>query len=125
MRNVVVLEPREQMNRDLERLLAVGDSHPGVATESVDIAMEALTETLSQLAMSYRDRRLDDVVDEARRVAEQSRALGLNRAFRVGQAVAGLAASGDGVALSANVARLVRLGDAALSSVWDQGDAGD
>ncbi|MBJ3763274.1 hypothetical protein ILP92_11000 [Maribius pontilimi] len=126
MGDVVMLMPRERMSRDLERLLAVndrtGDEADIVATE-MDTAMEEWAETLSRIAVAYRARKLRVVAQAARDAAEQARHLGLNRAFRVGQAVSVLSTQGDDVALAANIARLMRLGDAALSSVWEQRDS--
>ena len=51
-----------------------------------------------------------------------ARGLGLRRAFRVAQATAALAGSSDRTALAANVARLVRLGDQAVTCIWEEAD---
>ena len=125
MGNVILLNPQERISRDIERLLDGGERRALVAAplpKSVDVALEDLAETLSCTAVAYRERRLDAVADHARDAADQARYLGLNRTFRVSQAVASLATREDGAALAANVARLMRLGDVALSSIWEYND---
>ncbi len=124
MGELVMLAPRERTNQDIERFMGRSDPHGAAASpEILDATLEEMTEALSRAAVSYRDRRLEDVAAAARDIADRAHELGLNRLFRVCRHVVSLTDGHDDTALAANVARLVRLGDEAISAAWLRQDS--
>lgn len=117
--NVIVFRPSECAAGDVTVLM---ESRTGQDREEVDREigprLEELAEGLSFVSQAYLDRRLDQLAREARRLGRVASEVGLNRVARVASTVCVLAQRNDPAALAANVARLIRLGEAALSEIW-------
>ncbi|SFO93382.1 hypothetical protein [Tranquillimonas alkanivorans] len=107
------------------------DGHPAAGTHlpgaDLDRAraetLDELAQRLSRVASTWRKSDFARMVSECRLVAQLADELGLERLGGVACATAALGATHDGVALAANVARLTRLGEGALSAIWDLQDA--
>lgn len=117
--NVVVFRPSECAVGDVTVLM---ESRKGQDREAIDreigTRLEDLAEGLSFVSQAYLDRRLDALAREARGLGRIASEVGLNRVARVAAAVCMLSQRNDPAALAANVARLIRLGDAALLEIW-------
>lgn len=91
----------------------------------------ALGDTLDELALNlarigpaWRSGRLDQVKANCRRVAAIAVELRFDRLARVARTSVVLTGKGsDEVALAANLARLMRLGEAVLMTIWELQDA--
>ena len=122
--NVHALVPREAVALDpvqLGDLMArMAGKHGATVVGNV---LDDLALRLSQIGPAWRDGRMDQVMDCCREVAEIGVSLELDRLARVARTALMLASKGDGVALAANLGRLMRLGEAVLTSVWDLQDA--
>lgn len=85
--------------------------------------LDDLALKLSQIGPAWRDGRFDRVAGCCRDVAEIAVELRFDRLARVARTSLALTAQNDGVALAANLARLMRLGESVLTTVWDLQDA--
>jgi|GEM_PF-6850990 len=123
MPDIVSLNPVEPTPEDLSRLLKLGREPAGGGPSAViERRLERLAKALLRASVALRDDRPSGVAEAACDAARLARGLGLRRAFRVAQATAALAGSPDRTALAANVARLVRLGDQAVTCIWEEAD---
>lgn len=117
--SVAVFRPSECAAGDV---LAVMQSRTGQDRETIDREigprLEDLAEGLSFVSQAYLDRRFEALAQEARCLGRIASEVGLNRVARVASTVCMLSRHNDPAALAANVARLIRLGEAALSEIW-------
>lgn len=95
---------------DKQGLVALGDQ------------LDELALKLSQIGPAWRDARFDQVSRLSRDVADIAVALGVERLARVARTAVALSRQNDGVALAANLGRMMRLGEAVLTSVWELQD---
>ncbi|WOI55560.1 hypothetical protein [Palleronia sp. LCG004] len=124
MGEMIVLCPREAVHCDLERFSETAMRRvQDQGLESWDAFLDDLGVAFDRLAVAYRESRFDEVARQARWLADQAHALGLNRLFRVCRHVVALSHGHDVAALAANVTRLIRLGDQVVSVGWQQQDA--
>ncbi|WP_108483209.1 hypothetical protein [Oceaniglobus ichthyenteri] len=120
---VAMLRPIEPVSIDPACLALLRDTNSAnQADNNVAEALEDVALGLSRIAGAYRQDRFDDIKTEGIAIGEIAGRIGLERMARVAFTVATLAKGSDGVALSANLARLVRLGNDALSEIWDLQD---
>lgn len=125
MSNVVALHPRERTECDGERLRAIRAGQEAAdEAQRIGTKLEDLASQLSCVGLAYRDGRFDRLNEHARAVSEMAAEIGLHRLARVGRTVCVLAGQDNPAALAANLARLLRLGDAALTAIWDVQDRG-
>ncbi|WP_226779859.1 hypothetical protein [Oceaniglobus trochenteri] len=123
MRNtdrVATLRPVEPVSIDtdcLARLRAAGGETHGEGR--LGETLEDLALGLSRVGGAYRRGRFDDIRRECLAIGRIAGLIGLDRMARVAQTSAALSVAGDGVALSANLARLMRMGNDALGAIWD------
>jgi len=120
---VATLRPLEGVSIDPACLALLREAGgPSHVDRMIGESLEDLALGLSRLAGAYRSDRLDDLSDEAVALGKIAARIGLERMARVAFTVAALAKGSDAVALSANLARLMRLGNDALSAIWDLQD---
>lgn len=124
MAELIRLRPDETRSGDVDRFLGA-DARPG--SEHLEHVygptLEQLAEALSRVSIAYRDGRMIAMTAAARQASDQASAVGLNRLSRVARTVCVLAGAPDGTALAANVARLMRLGEDSLESIWQLHDS--
>ncbi|WP_099824857.1 hypothetical protein [Oceaniglobus indicus] len=121
--NILRLTLYEAVRINPTSIAALGrDDGAGPADAGVAETLEDLALYLAQLPAAYRDSRFRDLASACCEIGEIAGALGLERLSRVARTVAGLTAGDDSVALAANLARLMRLGNEALSVIWNLQD---
>lgn len=122
--NVWALRPKEGSSLDPVQL---GDILARMADEQGAAALGNLLDDLalklSQIGPAWRDGRFDRVAGFLREVAEIAVELRFERMARVARTALALTAGNDGVALAANLSRLMRLGESVLTTIWDLQDA--
>lgn len=122
--NVRALRPREGKTLDPVQL---GDLMARMADKKGSAALgnllDELALKLSQIGPAWRDSRFDSVATFCRDVADIAVELQFERLARVARTALMLTSQNDGVALAANLARLMRLGESVLTTVWDLQDA--
>ena len=117
--NVVVLRPSECAAGDVTVLMEIREGQDREAIDrEIGPRLEDLAERLSFVSRAYLAGRLDELAQEARGLGLIASEVGLNRVARVAAAVCMLSQRNDPAALGANVARLIRLGETALSEIW-------
>ncbi|PZX15033.1 hypothetical protein LX81_02621 [Palleronia aestuarii] len=114
---------RENAAADVHRMVGTNGPQTADLAERIGPDLEGLAERLSIISRLYRDGRNAEIGRLAREVAGMSQSLGLLQISRVAAALDGLASGRDPAALGANVARLLRLGDDALHTLWALHDA--
>lgn len=120
---VVMLRPQEGMSIDPACLALLREAgSPGQVDRMIGEALEDLALGLSRLAGTYQSNQFDDMCDESVALGKIAAQVGLDRISRVAFTVAALTKGGDAVALAANLARLMRLGNDALSEIWELQD---
>lgn len=122
--NVRALRPREGTTIDPVQL---GDLMARMADRQGQYALgnllDELALRLSQIGPAWRDGRFDRVAACCRDIADIAIELCFERLARVARTALTLTGGDDGVALAANLGRLMRLGEAVLTTVWDLQDA--
>ncbi len=120
---VTNLVPREGISIDNETLAHLrGVGNPQVVNRALGEALEDLALAMSRAAIAYRDDRFERLDAASRETAHAAALLGLDRLGRVACTVAVLTHSRDSVALAANLSRMIRLGNDALTAIWDLQD---
>ncbi len=122
--SVQALRPREGTTLDpvqLGDLLArMADTQGQAALGNL---LDELALKLSQIGPAWRDGRFDSVAGYCRDVGDIATELRCERLARVARTALTLSSGNDGVALAANLSRLMRLGEVVLTMVWDLQDA--
>jgi hypothetical protein len=123
--DVVPLHLREVATVDPARLAALqrrmGEEGAQLLLHTT---LEDLAAHLSRAAAAYDARHWERMAQACRNVADAARAVGLDRLGRVARTTAMLSGRTGDVALAANTARLMRLGEGALAALWDLREAG-
>ncbi len=120
---VVSLRPREALSIDPARLMELRNTGgAGQVDRMLGETLEDLALGLSRIAGAYQQDRFTTITDECVAIGKIAGRIGLDRIARVAFTVAALAKGSDGVALSANLARLMRLGNDALGAIWELQD---
>ncbi|PYE84280.1 hypothetical protein [Pseudoroseicyclus aestuarii] len=96
---------------------------PQAATQRLDRGREDLMHRLDRLQTAHRAHELRSVLSDAMATADLAGELGLSDLHRVALDVAGCAGRNDGAALSATLARLLRLGEHAADRIAALGPA--
>lgn len=113
----------EEVRLDKRRLrLLAADLGDAGADRVVSRAMDEIAVRLTRIETAYEARALARVANGARGLAVISDQTGLSGLRDVALAVAGLAGTRDSAALAACVARLIRVGEMSLVTVWDVHD---
>lgn len=120
---VAMLRPVEGVLIDPACLAALRDNVGGAqAARIMSEALEDLALGLSRVAGAYRDDRMDDLRRDCVRIGRIANRIGLDRMGRVAFTVVTLTRGSDGVALAANLARLMRMGHDSLGLIWTTQD---
>ncbi|MGB8624062.1 MAG: hypothetical protein WCD16_14710 [Paracoccaceae bacterium] len=123
MAGVTVLWQDEPLGMDAERLAAIyvelGEAR---ATAAVASAMEELAVALERMRGLRQTSRIPALAQLAARVRDIAEPLGMLSLSLVACDVTDAAQTGDGVALSATLARMERVANRSLKMVWDLQD---
>lgn len=115
-----MLKQKESVRLDANRLeelfLQLGEAS---AEDVVCRALEELAARLSHTERCYRELRFDDMRKSARSLIAIADQIGMPLLSSVAGDVTRCIDYGDGTALSATLARLIRLGESSLNEVWD------
>ena len=109
-----------------ERALASFSLHhrPAAVRASVFLAGEGLALCLARITPAFEHGNCTVIADEAWRLLPAARLIGLPDLVIAAEHVASCATTADGPALAATVARLMRLGEAALRLITDRSAPG-
>ncbi|WP_420819941.1 hypothetical protein [Ruegeria marisrubri] len=123
MEKVVTLDQKESVRLDADRLGAlVGQLGDRNAEEVVCRAIEELAVRLSNCDRMWRRQDWVGLRKSARSLVAIAEQIGMSALARVANDVTGAVDSGDHVAASATLFRLIRVGERSLAAVWDQQD---
>lgn len=92
------------------------------AEDVVCRALEELAARLSHTERCYREMKWDDMRKSARSLVAIAEQIGMVLLAQVAQDVTICIDAGDRIALSATVARLLRIGEGSLTEIWDLQD---
>ena len=125
MNQVMVLPVRERARLDNEQLVYL-NTHLGtdVAEDVICRALEELAVRLSTIERAYSQRDRSSIRKHARALASVARQIGMVGLTSVAGDVARCIEDADDIAMAATVARLVRVGEASLTAIWDFQDDG-
>jgi hypothetical protein len=122
LESVAVLRPEERISLDAGPLLDLAHSMgPGRAEKMADNAIEEMVVRLASVEASWTAGEFQRLAKMARSLVGIADQLGMVTVAGVAREVCALADGHDDVALGAVVARLVRVGEASLASVWGMG----
>ncbi|MBT8409807.1 MAG: hypothetical protein KJN93_09290 [Alphaproteobacteria bacterium] len=107
-----------RLDRDRLEVLVSELGEPG-AERIVGRALEELAVWLNRTDRAYRKSDMATVVIGAEQISRIAMQVGLSTLNRVARDVAQSCETGDTAALSATLARMMRIGECALLSVWD------
>lgn len=114
------LKPVEKVRLDNGKLEKLYNSMGAVAAEDmISRAMEELAVRLAKVKKTYDARQMDELQTVARSIATISDQVGMAMLSSVARDVQSLAQKNDGTALAATTARLGRLGEHTLMTIWD------
>lgn len=120
---IVTLEQKESVRLDADRLGALvcqlGDRS---AEDVVCRAIEELAVRLSNCDRMWRRQDWTELRKSARSLVAIAEQIGMSALARVANDVTDAVDSGDHVAASATLFRLIRVGERSLTAVWDQQD---
>ena len=120
LEQVTLLRQHETVRLDAARLeelfVQLGESG---AEDVICRALEELAARLSHTERCYRETRFEDMRKSARSLVAISEQIGMQKLADVACDVTICIDNGDGIALSAALARLMRIGEGSLSEVWD------
>ena len=123
MEHVTLLKQRENIQLDANRLeelfVQLGETN---AEDVVCRALEELAARLSHTERCYRERRVEDMRKSARSLIAISEQIGMQMLAEVARDVILCVDTDDETALSATLARLLRIGEGSLSEIWDLQD---
>ncbi|WP_420861565.1 hypothetical protein [Algirhabdus cladophorae] len=121
MEQVAILTHEERVHFDPDRLTELYAELGELAAETVVCrALEELSIKLRRIEAAFWSRDIKTVHDNASGLIEVAEQIGMHSLARVASDVAGCVASGDVVALGGTLARLLRVGDQSLSTIWDE-----
>lgn len=120
---VTLLKQDEVIRLDQDQLNALFARLGPAGGEDVACrAMEELAIRLTQVERCYRDGQYDQMRKGARSLAAIADQIGMNTLARVARDLTQCIDAGDGIAMSAVLARLLRSGERSLTAVWDMQD---
>ena len=123
LEHVTLLKQREIIQLDANRLeelfVQLGETN---AEDVVCRALEELAARLSHTERCYRENRFDDMRKSARSLIAISEQIGMQKLAEVARDVTRCIDIDDETAISATLARLLRIGEGSLSEIWDLQD---
>lgn len=124
LEHVTLLRQDETVRLDPARVhdlfLQLGDR---AAEDLVCRGLEEMAARLAHVERCHRRGRVEEMRRTARGLATVSDQLGMTLLGRVARSVIACSGDGDDVALSATLARLLRIGERSLAKFWDGRDA--
>ena len=124
MKQVTKIVPREAANVDQDRLsalyLQLGQAN---AEDVVCRAMEELALRLSNCDRLYRDLALDELRKGVRSLIAIADQIGMSDVSAVAGHITACIDNEDATALASTFARLLRIGEKSLSTMWDSQDS--
>ncbi len=123
MDNVLQLNPEEPVRLDRDQLeVLVTQMGPVGADHLVSHAMEELAVLLARLNRLQRAGAYPEMHAAIKALVAIAQQVGMTKLARVGRDLLYVLGLGDGLALSAVMARLGRIGESSLMAVWDLQD---
>ncbi len=123
MDNVLQLNPEEPVRLDRDQLeVLVTQMGPVGADHLVSHAMEELAVLLARLNRLHRAGACPEMHAAVKALVAIAQQVGMTKLARVGRDLLYVLGLGDGLALSAVMARLGRIGESSLMAVWDLQD---
>lgn len=123
MMGVLQLKPTEPVTVDPDRLGALYHQLGEAGAEDVVCrALEELAMRLGQCERLYRAERWDELRKNSRSLIAIAEQIGMAGLARVAADVTRCLDQGDGTALAATLARLIRVGERSLTAIWDLQD---
>jgi hypothetical protein len=120
---VTALKPGEQVRLDTDRIddlyRQLGERG---AEDVVCRALEEIAARLSEAASHYRAARFDRMRKGCRGLVGMADEVGMPLMAQVARDVTACIDTGDGTALAASFARLLRIADRSLSEIWEMPD---
>lgn len=117
---ITALRVTETARLDAESIRALGcQLGPHAAEEMICRALEDLARRLGQCDRAFQNRDLDGLRRASRALGAVAGQIGMVGLVRVAGDVRLCIEDGDQVALAATTARLIRVGEASLTSIWD------
>jgi hypothetical protein len=117
---VTALQQQERVRLDADRLETLyrqlGDRG---AEDVVCRALEEIAARLSQAERDYRAARFAEMRKGCRSLVAMADQVGMGLLARVAGDVTGCIDAGDGTALAATFARLIRIAESSLCEIWD------
>jgi len=121
---VTALQPAERVRLDADRLETLYTQLGARGAE--DVVCRALEEIAARLARAerdYRAARFDEMRKGCRGLIGMAEEVGMARVARVARDVTACIDAGDGTALGATFARLLRIAERSLCEIWDMQDS--
>lgn len=123
MDQVLKIRLKEAVHVDQDRLAALYAELGDIGAEDVVCrAMEEMALRLSHCNRLYTARNYDDLRKCARSLIAIGDQIGMHALTRVANDVIATIDAGDGPAVSATLARLIRIGEQSLTAIWDLQD---
>jgi len=120
--NIAVLRPAERVGFDVEPLRAlVRDLGADPAERAADDVIEDIILRLSAVETAWAQGDFPRLTEAARMLGTSAERLGMVTVSRVAQGLRGVGRTGDSAAMGALLARLARVCEASLFSIWDIG----
>lgn len=123
MADISVLHHREGVRLDPDRVVALYAELGETPADAVLCrSIEELAVLIAAAQQAAREGLAGALIDAAARLARLAEQIGMVTLARVAGDVGQVARLGDGAAVAATLARLVRIGDRSLTAVWDLQD---
>ena len=123
MTDIAQLKPTEQVRVDPDQLSGLYAELGEIAAEEIVCrAMEELALRLAHCDRLYRGGDLQYLRKSSRSLIAIADQIGMNKLSRVANDVTQCIDAGDDAALSATLCRLMRIGEASLTAIWDLQD---
>lgn len=120
LEHVTVLKQAETVRLDCDRLdMLVSQLGEAAAENVICRALEEIAVRLSHAQRCHREGRLPDMRRSVRSLIAISDQIGMGTLARVAGHVTACIDEGDPVALSATLARLMRIGESCIGEMWD------
>ena len=123
MGKVTILAQKEAVGVDADKLKALYSQLGDVNAEDIVCrAMEDLAARLAQAERQYRQARMEELRKNARLIVAIADQIGMRLLAQVAGDAVRCIDEGDGIALAAVLARLIRSGERSLTEIWELQD---
>ena len=125
MEQVTALKPGERVRLDTDRIETLYQQLGEQGAEDVVCrALEEIAARLCEAGQEYRAGRFDRMRKGCRGLVGMAEEVGLPLMAQVARDVTACIDSGDGTALAASFARLMRIAERSLCDIWERPDIG-